>query len=504
MKVEKSVPLEIDEVWQQGQLVEIAIADLTDEGEGVGRFQGRVVFVPDTVPGDRALVRLIRVKPQYARAKLHQLLKASNQRLRPHCIVADKCGGCQWQHVKYDYQLQAKQNQIIQTLQRIGGFAEPPVAPVLRSPQELGYRNKATYPLRTAATGQIQAGYYQKGSHELVNLNQCPVQEPRLNPLLKEIKEDIQRRGWQIYNEKRGKGIVRHLSFRVGVRTGEILLTLIVNCSPESKRKQLPGMEMQLREWHHRYPQLVGVCLNYNQQTTNTIFGRETECIFGRAYLEEKFASLRWQLRADTFFQVNTEGAEELVETVVKKLNLQGSEIIVDAYCGVGTFSLPIAQQLRSISEKVPRPKSDRTPSKRSNNIQVIGLEAQGEAVELARINAKLNRLTNLKFYDGKVEELLPKLEAQPDIVLLDPPRKGCDAGVLETLVQIQPSYIVYISCKPATLARDLRFLCESGNYDLVEVQPADFFPQTSHVECAAFLRSRKDKLSKSASLQHQ
>ena len=445
--------------WQQGQLVEVVINDLSDTGEGVGRWGERVVFVPDCVPGDRALARLIRVKPQYAHAKLHELLEASPHRTRPSCIVADKCGGCQWQHITYEYQQIAKRNQVIQALERIGGFDCPPVDPVLPAPSSLGYRNKVTYPLSRSATGQVQAGYYQKGSHQLINLNQCPVQDSRLNPLLAQVKQDIQQQGWQVYDERRHKGQVRHLALRIGRRTGEMLLTMVV------KDWDLPEIAAQAQEWLNRYPQLVGVSLNRNSDRTNAIFGCETRCIAGRAYLLEQFAGLEFQVRPDTFFQVYTESAEMLLQVIMQQLNLQGDEVLVDAYCGIGTMTLPLAQQVR----------------------QATGLEVQPEAVEQAQLNAKLNGITNTTFQVGPVEKLLPHLR-NPDIVLLDPPRKGCDRAVIETLLRSSPRRIVYVSCKPATLARDLKLLCQEGNYRLTRVQPADFFPQTAHVECVAFL----------------
>lgn len=450
----------LEDLWQQGQLVEVFINDLSDTGEGVGRWGERVVFVPDSVPGDRTLVRLVRVKPQYAHAKLHELLSASPHRIRPSCIVADKCGGCQWQHIAYEYQLEAKRNQVIQALERIGGFNCPPVAPVMAAPYSLGYRNKATYPLGMSATGQVQAGYYQKGSHQLINLNQCPVQDSRLNPLLAKVKQDIQQRGWRVYDERRHNGQVRHLALRIGRRTGEMLLTMVV------KDWDLPGIEAQAQDWLNRYPQLVGVSVNRNSERTNAIFGRETRCIAGRAYLLEQFAGVEFQVRPDTFFQVYTESAEALLQVIMQQLNLQGDEVLVDAYCGIGTFSLPLAKMLG----------------------QAVGLEVQPEAVEQAQLNAQRNGITNVTFQVGPVEKLLPQLKIAPDIVLLDPPRKGCDRVLIETLLRSSPRRIVYVSCKPATLARDLKLLCQDGKYRLTMVQPADFFPQTAHVECAAFL----------------
>ncbi len=447
--------------WQQGQLVEVRITDLNDTGEGVGRLEGRVIFVPDTVTGDRVLVRLLRVKSNYATGKLHQILEASPHRIRPNCIVADKCGGCQWQHIDYNYQQVTKHNLVVQALERIGGFTSPPVAPILTAESPLAYRNKATYPLRRSSTGRVQAGYYQKGSHQLINLNQCPIQDSRLNPLLAEIKQDIEQLGWSVYDENRHQGRLRHLSLRIGRRTGEMLLTLI------STDWKLTDLEAQAQKWLTRYPELVGVCINRNPERTNAIFGDQTRCVVGQSYLREEFAGLEFQLRPDTFFQVNTEAAEALLNVIVEQLALDGDEVLVDAYCGIGTFTLPLAQRVR----------------------QALGIEVQLASVEQAQLNAQLNGITNVTFQAGAVEKLLPQLGIAPDVVLVDPPRKGCDRTVIETLLQTSPKHIVYISCKPATLARDLKLLCQTGGYQLTYIQPADLFPQTPHVECAAFLK---------------
>lgn len=490
--------------WQQGALLEISITDLNHNGEGVGRWQERVVFVPDAVPGDRLWARLVRVKPGYAQGKLHELVEASPHRVRPSCIVADKCGGCQWQHVDYAYQLEVKRNLVVQDLERIGGFLQPPVDPVLAVAPALGYRNKATYPVKAASRGdqktsrlhledsnsapslghaalglklkpqtkprivsspvtpttQVQAGYYQKGSHQLVNLNQCPVQDARLNPFLAQIKQDIQQQGWSIYDEENHNGEIRHLGLRIGQRTGEVLLTVV------ARSGNLPGLTEQSQTWMQRYPDLVGVCLNLNPDRTNAIFGDQTRCLAGQPYLHETSAGMQFQIHPTTFFQVNTEQAEALLQIIQAELNLQGDEQLVDAYCGVGTMTLPLAMRTR----------------------QIIGIEVQLEAVEQAKQNAKLNGITNVEFRAGKVEVLLPEL-SQPDIVLLDPPRKGCEPIVIETLLKLKPQRIVYVSCNPATLARDLKLL--SPDYQLKRVQPADFFPQTAHVECAAFLEAK-------------
>ena len=444
---------------KQGDLVELEINDLSNDGNGVGRIDNQVVFIPDTVNGDRILTRIVRLKRKYGEGKIEQIVTPSAHRIRPRCIVADKCGGCQWQHIDYSFQLKVKQNLVQQTLQRIGGFTNPPVLEVIGS-SDLGYRNKVTYPLGISEAGFLQAGYYRKGTHKIVNINKCPVQDQRLNQLLTEIKQDLLNLGISIYNENTKKGALSHLGFRIGVNTGEILLILV------SKDKDIPVLDQQAVYWLERYSNLVGVTLNYNPHHNNVILGKETLLLAGKPYLKEIFAGLKFQLRSETFFQINTHAAESLLEAIFDRLNLQGQETIVDAYCGVGTFTLPFAQKVK----------------------QAIGIELYQNSVEQALINADLNHITNVDFLQGSTETILPELDIEPDVVFLDPPRKGCHQEVIETLLTIKPKRIVYLSCNIATLARDLKLLCEDRVYQLTAVQPADFFPQTSHVECAAFL----------------
>jgi 23S rRNA (uracil1939-C5)-methyltransferase len=447
---------------QQGHSIELEIIDLNSSGDGVGKINGQVIFVPNTVTGDRCLVRLIKLKSKYAEGKLEKLLKESPYRIRPRCIVADKCGGCQWQHIDYKYQLQVKRDRVYQALQRIGGFERPNVAPIFSNSNDLHYRNKSTYPLNRSTTGDVRAGYYRKGSHQLVNLNQCPVQDTRLNPLLAEIKQDIQRQGWSIYNEKLHRGKLRHLSLRIGKHTGEILLTLV------STERNLPGLLEQAEQWLDKYPSLTGVILNHNPEKNNVIFGTDTITIAGKSYLTEIFTDIKLQLEADTFFQINTEAAETLSKLIIEQLDIKGDEIAIDAYCGIGTFTLPIAKKVK----------------------RVIGIESHASSVERAKLNADINGITNTDFQIGTVEEILRQIELQPQIILLDPPRKGCEYSVIEAIIHKNPHQLVYISCQPATLARDLKILCSSGNYYLKLVQPADFFPQTTHVESVAFLQA--------------
>ena len=446
--------------WQEGEIIKLDITDLSNTGDGVGRWENRVVFVPNTVPGDEMRVKLTKVKATHGFGIPAGIVTASPDRVRPACIVADKCGGCQWQAVSYEAQLAAKHRLVTDALARIGKMEDVTVDPVMAAERQLNYRNKATYPVVKSQIKTVKAGYYRRGSHTVVNLNQCPVQDERLDPLLAEVKQDIQDREWKIYDEHHHKGHIKHLSLRVGQRTGQILLTLV------SRSVKLKGIHEQAQQWMERYPDVVGVLVNLNWQKTNAIFGPETFAIAGQSYLEEEFAGLTFQIQPTTFFQVNTSQAERLLAEVQKELALTGEEVIVDAYCGVGTFTLPLAKQAK----------------------HCIGLESFTASVTQAEKNAAQNGIENVSFVIGDVGATLPNVEMPPDIVMMDPPRKGCEPDAIAALLAMKPPRIVYISCNPATLARDLKMLCEDGAYRISRIQPADFFPQTSHVECAAFL----------------
>ncbi|NJK64271.1 MAG: 23S rRNA (uracil(1939)-C(5))-methyltransferase RlmD [Synechococcaceae cyanobacterium SM2_3_1] len=452
------VPL--SSVWQPGSIVPLQITALTSEGDGVGHIQGRVVFVPQAVPGDELEVKLVKVKPSYAQAVPVAIQTPSAHRIQPACIVADKCGGCQWQQVAYAKQLQAKQEAVQDALQRIGKLGLPPPLPIMGADAVLHYRNKVTYPIQTRPDGRLVMGYYQRGSHHLINLNQCPVQDQRLDVYLQEIKQDLQRTGWPVYDEHTHTGSLRHLGLRIGRRTGQVLITLVV------REANLPGLENWAQAWLQRYPDLVGVCVNVNAARTNAIFGPKTEVIAGVATLQEIFADLTLTLDSTSFFQVYTEQAEHFFTWIVEEMHLQGTATVVDAYCGIGTLSLLVAPQVR----------------------RVIGIESHAAAVARAEQNSAANQLDNLDFHPGKVEAILPLLQ-DVDQVILDPPRKGCDGEVLKALQQLQPQQIVYISCHAATLARDLQPLIQNQQYSIRQWRAADFFPQTGHVESVVFLQ---------------
>ena len=449
---------------QQGQKITLDIDNLADSGDGVGRYENIAIFVPNSVPGDRIAAKLEFVKKNFAHASIERVVRPSRDRVRPSCIVADKCGGCQWQAVSYPAQLETKQNLVLQALQRIGGFDQDLLAelvsPIVGAAESLHYRNKVTYPLATGKDGNLKAGYYQKGSHKIVNLNQCPAQDVRLDPMLAELKMDIHNQCWEIYDENTHTGLLRHLGLRIGRHTGEILITIV------ARDWEVPNLVNFAQVWLERYDKVVGVILNCNPDKTNAIFGRESRCIAGKDYLLEKFAGLTFRLRGDTFFQVYTEQAERMLKIIEAELNLEGTEILLDAYAGIGTIALPLAEQVK----------------------QAIAIEIQPQATAQGKLNAELNGIDNVVFHTGKVEELIDTLDIHPDIVILDPPRKGCEPEVIKYLRDKSPDRLVYVSCNPATQARDLKLLCEGDRYQLTRIQPIDFFPQTSHVEAIAFL----------------
>jgi 23S rRNA (uracil1939-C5)-methyltransferase len=311
----------------------------------------------------------------------------------------------------------------------------------------------------------VRAGYYQQGSHKIVNLNQCPVQPEAFDEILQQVKRDIEDCDWPIYDEKQHTGEIRHIGLRIGYHTGEMLLTLV------TRGGKLPDLEAQAQHWLKGFPGLVGVTLNINPHKTNAIFGAETYTVAGSGVLNERFAGLDLELGSDTFFQVNTEAAEIMIETLVEGLKLQSDESLLDAYCGIGTFTLPLAKAVK----------------------QAIGIEVHERSVDRAEANAMANGIENAFFYSGRVEDRLfqvasDRLFGEVDAVILDPPRQGCDPIVIDALRRLKPKRIGYASCKPATLARDLKLLCEGGLYSLDRVQPIDLFPHTSHVESIAFL----------------
>ena len=437
------------------------ITDLSLDGLGIGRVDGEVVFVPGTLPGERAVVRL-RGRGRRRLADLLGLVTRSPQRRRPPCILAADCGGCSLQTLADDAQRDWKGRTVAEALRRIGGL-EVPVAPPPPPCATLGYRNRAVIPLERREDGRLRAGYYRRGSHRIVNMNRCPVLDPRLDRLIAPLKADLDASGWRMDHHQ---GTVRHLSLRVGHHSGEILITLIAT------EPRLEGVEELAERWRRRWPEVVGVALNLQPHPDNRLFGPETVTLAGRAWLEEAFAGVRLQVGPDTFFQINTAEAERAATQIIEGLAGEPG-LLVDAFCGIGTFSLPLA----------------------ARGWRVLGIERMDAAVELARSNAVRNGLSEqARFEVGGVAEALATCLETPGspvaALLIDPPRKGLDSPTLSAIEAAPPPQLLYLSCDPSTLARDLGRLCGSGPYRLDSLQTFDFFPHTTHVETLAVLRT--------------
>jgi|LFRM01.1.fsa_nt_gb 23S rRNA (uracil1939-C5)-methyltransferase len=444
----------------KGQKLELEIERLNHEGEGVGRFQGFTVFVPQTVPGDKVIARVISVQKSYARALPETVITASPLRVEPHCEHFAVCGGCQLQHLDYSEQLRRKTEMVRDALQRIGGL-DVPVLPTIGMSDPWHYRNKAQVPVGQEA-GKVSAGFYAKRSHKIVDLTACPIQHPANDQVVHVVRSLLAELAIPIYNEVEHQGIIRHIMARTSFATGEVLVVLVTN------GPHLPKAEQIAAELQAQIPNLVGVVQSINTRRGNTVLGDKEKTLWGQPYLTEKLGSLQFRLSPRSFFQVNPQQTEVLYRIAKAYAALQGSETVFDLYCGIGTIALLVSDAAA----------------------KVVGVEIVPDAVEDARQNAILNGITNVEFHLGAAEIVVPKLYLQgykADVLLVDPPRKGCDEALLKTMAAMQPERIVYISCNPATLARDLKYLTAHG-FTVNDVQPVDMFPQTAHVECVVLM----------------
>jgi 23S rRNA (uracil1939-C5)-methyltransferase len=441
-----------------GERVSLDLEDLASDGRGIGRLEGQVVFVAGGLPGDRVRARIVARSRRHLVAELLAVETASIDRRRPPCILADHCGGCTLQPLEDTAQQAWKQKQVEENLRRIAGL-EPGVSPLLASASGLGYRNRAVIPLERDPDGRLRAGYYRRGSHQIVNMNRCPVLDPRIDDLILALKEDLEAGPWPVDRHGHGGGL-RHLALRVGSRSGERLITLV------SSSADLEGLEPLAEHWMARWPDLVGVALNLQPLANNLLMGPETRVLAGRGWIREQFAGLELRIAADTFFQVHTEQAERVVPLLLAFLGGVPGRL-VDAFCGIGTYSLPLA----------------------AAGWQVHGLEQHGGAVELARFNAAANGLSERTCFEiAEVGALLAERLPGVQALFVDPPRKGLEPAALAAVLADPPPRLAYLSCDPATLARDLGQLTREGGYRLVGVHPIDFFPNTSHVETLACL----------------
>ena len=453
---------------------ELKITDLSDDGAGIGRNDGFIWFVKDAVIGDRILAGATKVKKNYGFARLVRVLEPSPDRIAPECPIARSCGGCQLQQLNYDAQLRFKFEKVLNDLKRIGGFenAEKLFRPIIGMPVPFRYRNKAIYPIRRNREGRIIAGFFAGRTHSVIECEDCLLGIEENRKVLDIVIRFMERQGIDPYDEINHRGTVRHVLIRKGFFTGELMVCIVINAPDLKDAEELCRM---LKE---ALPALRSFSLSINTEKTNVIMGTKLKHLLGPGYIEDEIhepdAAVRFRISPLSFFQVNSVQMERLYRTALEYAGLTGKETVWDLYCGVGTISLFLAKHAA----------------------KVYGVEVIPEAIDNARENAELNGIRNAEFFVGKAEEVLPawyekeyeKSGERIDVIVVDPPRKGCDENCLRTIVQIGPERVVYVSCDPATLARDLKYLCANG-YTLSRVQPVDMFPQTVHIETIVLLQ---------------
>ncbi|WP_353057714.1 23S rRNA (uracil(1939)-C(5))-methyltransferase RlmD [Paenibacillus pasadenensis] len=491
--------------------VTLDITGLTHEGEGVGRYDGFTLFVQGALPGERVKAKVLKVKKTYGYAKQLELLEPSPDRVDAPCPIYKQCGGCQLQHMSYEAQLVWKRQHVIDTLQRIGklevrdgkigagngdgvvgasqlvsedsGEADSPelsheskpsaggivVHPTIGMDEPWRYRNKAQVPIGMAmadldnrAAGSLIGGFYARGSHRIVDMDACLIQHENNDEAVRQVKRIGRNVGITAYDEASGRGILRHVVVRTGFVTGEMMIVLVTN------GPRIPRVEDWITGIREALPQVKSIVQNINKRQTNVIFGDETRTLWGSDVIYDELDGIRFAISARSFYQVNPAQTLRLYRSAVDYAGFTGKENVIDAYCGIGTISLFLARHAG----------------------QVYGVEIVPEAIEDAKRNAELNGIANASFEAGPAEVVIPRWRSEgvkPDVIVVDPPRKGCDEQLLDTILKMQPERVVYVSCNPATLARDLQVL-EAGGYRTVEVQPVDMFPHTVHVESVALL----------------
>lgn len=450
----------------KNEIYNIKITDLGTQGEGIGKIDGYTLFVKNTLPGEEVKTLVVKANKNYGYGKSLEITKTSPYRIVPPCPVAGKCGGCTIQHLDYSSQLKQKQNKVKQNLMRIGGFEDIEVEQTIGMENPYHYRNKAQYPVNSEKNG-INIGFYSLGSHKIVNYEDCLIGSKINKTILQALRTFMEKNNISAYNEETGKGLIRHILIREGYYTNEIMVCLIVNSHSFKYKNELIASLKNIEN-------LKSVVINYNTVKSNVILGQKCETLWGQDYITDKIGNLLFKISPLSFFQVNPIQTYKLYSKALEYADLKGNEIVIDAYCGIGSISLFLAQKAK----------------------KVLGIEIVAPAIKNAKDNAKLNNIDNAEFFVGKSEDIVPQLYNEkgikPDVIVVDPPRKGCDKSLLNLMLDIEPEKIVYVSCDSATLARDLKILCSTDKYRIDKVQPVDMFPHSYHVETVV-LMSRVD-----------
>ena len=448
--------------YRKNDIVTLKIEDCGIDGEGIGKADGFTVFVKDAVIGDTVRAKIMKAKKNYGYGRLEEIITPSPDRVEPKCQFARQCGGCQLQALSYEKQLEFKTSKVRGHLERIGGFTDIPMEKILGMEQPFHYRNKAQFPVGKSKDGRIITGFYAGRTHSIIENRDCALGVTQNKEVLDRVIAHMEKFHIQPYDENTGKGLVRHVLIRYGFFTDEMMVCLIIN------GEKLPGEEALVKSLR-QIPETVSVMVNVNKKRNNVILGEKVRLLWGKPYITDKIGEISYQISPLSFFQVNPYQTGRLYGKALEYAQLSGNETVWDLYCGIGTISLFLAQKAK----------------------MVRGVEIIPAAIENAKENACLNGFANTEFFVGKAEEVLPEQFARTgeraDVIVVDPPRKGCDETLLSTIIEMQPDRVVYVSCDSATLARDLKYLCERG-YELKKVCPVDMFPNTVSVETVCLL----------------
>ena len=452
--------------FRKNDCFSVVIEDMGNDGEGIGKVDGFTVFVKDGIVGDHLLIKLTKIKKNYAYARIEKVEIPSPFRTIPRCPIHKQCGGCQIQALDYMEQLEFKQRKVINHLVRIGGFEQDRIErsmdSIIGMEEPYRYRNKAQYPVGMDKDGNIITGFYAGRTHVIIPVEDCMIGSEKNAKILNIVKKYMQENCVTPYDELTHKGEIRHILIRIGQDTDEIMVSLVIN------GKKLPKEEM-LIQLLREIKGMTSISISSNTEKTNVIMGKEIRLLWGSEFITDRIGSVIFRISPLSFFQINSIQTEKLYRTALEYADLQGGETVWDLYCGIGTISLFMAQKAA----------------------KVYGVEIVPEAIRDARENAKLNHMDNVTFFVGKAEEILPeKYESEKiyaDVIVVDPPRKGCDQACLETILKMMPEKVVYVSCDSSTLARDLKILCENA-YEIKKIRAVDQFCHTTHVETVCLL----------------
>jgi 23S rRNA (uracil1939-C5)-methyltransferase len=439
----------------------ITINSINSRGEGVGRINDWVIFVPYGVPGDQVEIIIEITKRNYSTGRIIDIIKPSSYRVEPPCEYFGSCGGCSFQHIEYNYQLYLKENLLKENLKKIGNIQNELVREIIPSDNIWNYRNKVQLVIKNQK-GNVTPGFFRRDSHDLVHINYCPIQHDLSNKFIEKIMPLLSK--WTVYNEHRGSGLLRYIMCKTSFYNKELLCTIVCN------EKKIPEKENFLENLKD-FTGLAGVVQNFNPSLSNSVIGEENLLLWGRNYIIEEIKDIKFMISSSSFFQVNTGQVEKMYDIISRLISSLNIKQAIDAYCGIGTFSLFLSRKAG----------------------YVFGIEENKEAVNIAKKNMELNNITNIQFLAGQVEDLLYNLgyDKKIDLIILDPPRKGCEGDILKTIRKLEIEHIVYISCNPATLARDLVILRDL-EYEIKLIQPVDMFPHTPHIESICYLQKKK------------